>query len=130
MSQHAMNIGCYTINLGTEQGQRIHRYSPSVEENSDNVKPLSHLSFTRYHLILLPLLPIIILLIQNYSTYNSNAQVIQDLSDVSDQVRNSLDFAELTKKLQQERVSVALKFFIKDNESNIYAFSSLKKGEN
>ena len=27
MSQHAMNIGCYTINLGTEQGQRIHRYS-------------------------------------------------------------------------------------------------------
>ncbi len=25
MSQHAMNIGCYTINLGTEQGQRIHR---------------------------------------------------------------------------------------------------------
>ena len=127
MSQHAMNIGCYTINLGTEQGQRIHRYSPSVEENSDNVKPLSHLLFTRYHLILLPLLPIIILLIQNYSTYNSNAQVIQDLGDVSDQVRNSLDFAELTKKLQQERVSVALKFFIKDSESNIYAFSSLKK---
>ena len=95
MSHHAMNIGCYTINLGTERGQKIHRY----------------------HLIILPLLPIIILLIQNYSTYNTNSNTISDLGSVTKQVSNSLDFAELTKKLQQERVSVALKFFIKDRES-------------
>ena len=41
-------------------------------------------------------------------------------------MRNSLDFAELTKKLQQERVSVALKFFIKDRESNIQTYSYQK----
>ena len=42
---------------------------------------------------------------------------IRDLSDVYSQVQNSLDFAELTKKLQQERVSVALNFLIKERES-------------
>ena len=42
---------------------------------------------------------------------------INDLTDVFLQVQNSLDFAELTKKLQQERVSVALNFFIKGRES-------------
>ena len=95
MSQHSMNIGCYTINLGTERGQKLHRY----------------------HLIILPLIPILILLIQNYSTYRTNSEVIQDLEDVTTQVTNSLDFAELTKKLQQERVSVAFKFFIESRES-------------
>ena len=95
MSQHSMNIGCYTINLGTERGQKLHRY----------------------HLIILPLIPILILLIQNYSTYSTNTEIIQDLEDVTTQVRNSLDFAELTKKLQQERVSVAFKFFIESRES-------------
>ena len=95
MSQHSMNIGCYTINLGTERGQKLHRY----------------------HLIILPLIPIMILLIQNYSTYSTNTEIIQDLEDVTTQVRNSLDFAELTKKLQQERVSVAFKFFIESRES-------------
>ena len=60
---------------------------------------------------------ILILLIQNYSTYRTNSEVIQDLEDVTTQVTNSLDFAELTKKLQQERVSVAFKFFIESRES-------------
>ena len=44
---------------------------------------------------------------------------INDLTDVFLQVQNSLDFAELTKKLQQERVSVALNFFIKGRESEM-----------
>ena len=94
MSKHSMNLGCYSINLGTDAGQKLHRY----------------------HLIILPLIPILILLIQNLSTYNSNADIIQDLEEVSLQVRNSLDFAELTKKLQQERVSVAMKFFVQDRD--------------
>ena len=54
MSRHSMNLGCYTINLGSERGQKLHRY----------------------HLIVLPLIPIMILLIQNFSTYNSNAVIL------------------------------------------------------
>ena len=50
---------------------------------------------------------------------------INDLTDVFLQVQNSLDFAELTKKLQQERVSVALNFFIKARESKIEIFPEL-----
>ena len=50
MSKHSMNMGCYEINLGTAQGQRIHAL----------------------HLILLPLLPILILIAQNYSTFDFN----------------------------------------------------------
>ena len=49
---------------------------------------------------------------------------IKDLSDVYSQVQNSLDFAELTKKLQQERVSVALNFLIKERESKYYILIS------
>ena len=54
MSRHSMNLGCYTINLGSERGQKLHRY----------------------HLIVLPLIPIMILLIQNFSTYNSNTVIL------------------------------------------------------
>lgn len=50
---------------------------------------------------------------------------INDLTDVYLQVQNSLDFAELTKKLQQERVSVALNFFIKGRESETKSFTEL-----
>ena len=121
-------LGVGDPDVAARDEHRLLHHQPRHRAGAENsqVRRLSaeakikHLFFARYHLILLPLLPIIILLIQNYSTYNSNAQVIQDLSDVSEQVRNSLDFAELTKKLQQERVSVALKFFIKDRESNIF----------
>ena len=94
MSHHAMKMGCYEINLGTEQGQKLHTI----------------------HLVFLPLVPILILLIQNYTTFDSNKATINDLTDVFLQVQNSLDFAELTKKLQQERVSVALNFFIKSRK--------------
>ena len=94
MSHHAMKMGCYEINLGTEQGQKLHTI----------------------HLVFLPLVPILILLIQNYTTFDSNKTTINDLTDVFLQVQNSLDFAELTKKLQQERVSVALNFFIKSRK--------------
>ena len=50
MSHHAMKMGCYEINLGTEQGQKLHTI----------------------HLVFLPLVPIMILLIQNYTTFDSN----------------------------------------------------------
>ena len=40
MSQHAMNIGCYTINLGTEQGQRIHRYGAFQRKRRLNIYSL------------------------------------------------------------------------------------------
>ena len=121
MSHHAMKMGCYEINLGTEQGQKLHTI----------------------HLVFLPLVPIMILLIQNYTTFDSNKvrrtglikeytelriffqATINDLTDVFLQVQNSLDFAELTKKLQQERVSVALNFFIKARESKIEIFPEL-----
>ena len=119
MSHHAMKMGCYEINLGTEQGQKLHTI----------------------HLVFLPLVPIMILLIQNYTTFDSNKvrrtglikeykelriffqATINDLTDVFLQVQNSLDFAELTKKLQQERVSVALNFFIKGRESETKTFT-------
>ena len=119
MSHHAMKMGCYEINLGTEQGQKLHTI----------------------HLVFLPLVPIMILLIQNYTTFDSNKvrrtglikeykelriffqATINDLTDVFLQVQNSLDFAELTKKLQQERVSVALNFFIKGRESETKPFT-------
>ena len=119
MSNHTMRLGCYEINLGTEQGQKLHTI----------------------HLVFLPLVPIMILLIQNYTTFDSNKvrrtglikeytelriffqATINDLTDVFLQVQNSLDFAELTKKLQQERVSVALNFFIKGRESETKTFT-------
>ena len=62
--------GCYTINLGTERGQFIHRY----------------------HLIILPLIPIMILLIQNYSTYSANQVMIDH--------RQLLDFLKRAEQYQ------------------------------
>ena len=90
MSTHAMKMGLYTINLGTQTGQRLHTC----------------------HLIILPLIPVFILLSQNTSTYLTNKQSIRDLRDVTQQVSNAIDFARLTRKLQEERVAVALDYFI------------------
>ena len=95
MSTHAMKMGCYSINLGTETGQRLQTL----------------------HLVILPLIPVLILLIQNYTTYTGNSGSINDLNDVFDQVNNALDFAELTRRLQEERVTVALNFFIRKREN-------------
>merc|ERR1711892_181889 len=95
MSTHAMKMGCYSINLGTETGQRLQTM----------------------HLVILPLIPVLILLIQNYTTYTGNQGSINDLNDVFEQVNNALDFAELTRRLQEERVSVALNFFIRQREN-------------
>ena len=90
MSNHAMKMGLYTINLGTEAGQRLHTC----------------------HLVILPLIPVFILLAQNVTAYSANQRSISDLQDVKNQVRNALDFAVLTRRLQEERASVALNFFI------------------
>ena len=90
MSTHAMKMGLYNINLGTQTGQRLHTC----------------------HLIILPLIPVFILLTQNTSTYLTNKQSIRDLRDVTEQVSNAIDFARLTRKLQEERVAVALDYFI------------------
>ena len=79
MSTHAMKMGLYTINLGTSTGQRLHTC----------------------HLIILPLIPVFILLAQNSSTYITNKQSINDLQDVTEQVSNAIDFARLTRKLQE-----------------------------
>ena len=65
MSTHAMKMGCYSINLGTETGQRLQTM----------------------HLVILPLIPVLILLIQNYTTYTGNQGSINDLNDVFNQVR-------------------------------------------
>jgi hypothetical protein len=97
ISAHAMKMmGLYTINLGTRAGQHL----------------------LTFHLILLPLIPICILLIQNTSTYITNNQSIRDLQDVTDQVSNAIDFARLTRMLQEERVSVALNYFV-DERTNL-----------
>ena len=104
MSTHAMKMGLYTINLGTNTGQRLHTC----------------------HLIILPLIPVFILLTQNSSTYITNNQAIRDLQDVTLQVSNAIDFARLTRKLQEERVAVALDFFIAGRE-NITDISQLDR---
>ena len=104
MSTHAMKMGLYNINLGTQTGQRLHTC----------------------HLIILPLIPVFILLTQNTSTYLTNKQSIRDLRDVTDQVSNAIDFARLTRKLQEERVAVALDFFIA-SKAGITDISQLNK---
>ena len=99
-----MKMGFYTINLGTERGQKLHSC----------------------HLVILPLIPILILLMQYATAYSSNitkiSKVIQlknpklilvQLEQVRTQVTNALDFALLTRRLQEERLSVALNFFIR-----------------
>ena len=58
MSKHAMKMGFYTINLGTETGQRLHSC----------------------HLVILPLIPIIILLMQYTTAYSSNINKITKAS--------------------------------------------------
>ena len=90
MSTHSVKMGFYKINLGTAVGQKLHTA----------------------HLVVLPLIPVLILLFQNYSSYAINQTSINDLSEVAEQVDNALDFAELTRKLQEERVSVALNLFM------------------
>ena len=104
MSTHAMKMGLYTINLGTSTGQRLHTC----------------------HLIILPLIPVLILLTQNSSTYIANKQAINDLQDVTQQVSNAIDFARLTRKLQEERVAVALDYFIA-GQGNITELSQLDR---
>ena len=104
MSTHAMKMGLYTINLGTNTGQRLHTC----------------------HLIILPLIPVLILLTQNSSTYIANKQAINDLQDVTQQVSNAIDFARLTRKLQEERVAVALDYFIA-GQGNITELSQLDR---
>ena len=104
MSTHAMKMGLYTINLGTSTGQRLHTC----------------------HLIILPLIPVFILLTQNSSTYITNKQSIRDLQDVTQQVSNAIDFARLTRKLQEERVAVALDYFISGRE-NLSDISQLNR---
>ena len=115
MSTHSMKMGFYSINLGTATGQRLHTC----------------------HLVILPLIPVFILLMQNASAYISNNQSISDLQDVTTQVftqknsilvsssltacfvqvSNAIDFARLTRMLQEERVSVALAYFIEEREN-------------
>ena len=90
MSTHVMNMGFYMINLGTERGRKLHMF----------------------HLVVLPLIPIIILLIQNIFTYMDNIEVIGGLQDVNQQVINAVDLATLARKLQEERVAVALSFYM------------------
>ena len=77
LSRHVMKLGCYTVNLGTEAGQRLHAT----------------------HLLILPLIPILILLGQNYSSYTNNLQTTAFLSDVLEQVSTAqfkiIDCAEI-----------------------------------
>ncbi|XP_023333523.1 uncharacterized protein LOC111705255 isoform X2 [Eurytemora carolleeae] len=96
MSAHAMNLGFYKINLGTEHGQRLHTC----------------------HLVVLPLIPVFILLVQNCTNYAGIAFSLQALVDVKEQLNNALEFAKLTQQLQEERASVGLNYFLQ-NEQNI-----------
>ena len=95
MSVHIMSMGCYKINLGNITGQRLNTC----------------------HLILLPLIPVFILLFQNTNTYITNQQRITDLEEVIGQVNNAIDFARLTRTLQEERIAVALDFFVGKREN-------------
>ena len=95
LSSYNMRMGLYTINLGTTIGQRLHTC----------------------HLVILPLIPVFILLTQNASTYINNIMSIGDIREISNQVNNAIDFAKLTRMLQEERVSVALNYFIEDRDN-------------
>ena len=95
LSTHQMKMGFYNINLGTELGQRLHTC----------------------HLIIVPLIPVFILLIQNMTSYMDNNKRISDLEEVRSQVSNAIDFARLTRMLQEERIAVALNYFIERREN-------------
>jgi hypothetical protein len=98
----ATKMGLYSINLGTRMGQTIHTC----------------------HLVILPLIPVCILLAQNASIYIRNNDSISSLQELTNQVSNAIDFAGLTRMLQEERVSVALNYFIEGRE-NITSLAEL-----
>ena len=52
-----MKMGFYTINLGTQKGQKLHML----------------------HLVILPLIPVFILLIQNGTVYSANNDLLASL---------------------------------------------------
>ena len=52
-------------------------------------------------------------IMQNSTVYSSNNHIIDSLDQVDSQVGNALDFGALSRKLQEERVSVALNFFLR-----------------
>ena len=64
-------------------------------------------------MVVLPLIPIMILLLQNVSTFLTNESNMAELREVKKQVSNAVDLATLARKLQEERMAVALNFFIK-----------------
>ena len=75
-------------------------------------------------MVILPLIPLLILLIQNATTFTSNDRNISELRDVNRQILNAVDLATLARKLQEERIAVALHFFIK-RRGNLSSVSDL-----
>ena len=65
MSSHAMNMGLYSINLGTKFGQRMHAA----------------------HMLILPLIPVFILLAQNGTNYATFVMEAKEIQSVQNQVK-------------------------------------------
>ena len=59
-------------------------------------------------MLVLPLIPITILLLSNVSTFSTVQGNIAELREVRKQVGNAVDLATLARKLQEERMAVAL----------------------
>ena len=83
------------FSTGTVKGQRLHAF----------------------HMVVLPLIPIMILLTQNVNSFVTNERNIAELSGVKEQINNAVDLATLARKLQEERMAVALNYFINRNDN-------------
>uniref|UniRef100_A0A0K2UXU2 Guanylate cyclase domain-containing protein n=1 Tax=Lepeophtheirus salmonis TaxID=72036 RepID=A0A0K2UXU2_LEPSM len=107
MSKHAVNLGCYTLNLGTDSGQKI--YSMLM--------------------IVLPMIPLLILIgrISSNLVYNQNSE--KDLKILRKEVMDALDIANLVQELQKERAAVALNNFLwnMDSSPNIDSIKKISK---
>ena len=87
-----MNIGFYKVDLTRRNGQIVFSLMA----------------------IILPLIPFFMLLFFNYTEFTAKQREFNALVDVQDQLMNAIDFARLTRQLQSERTSVALKLFDKN----------------
>ena len=90
MSSHAMKMGLYTINLGTNFGQKLHTL----------------------HMLVLPLIPVFILLAQNTTIFLQYVSDAEEILEVRNQIGNAVDLSILVQRLQEERAAVALSSFL------------------
>ena len=90
---YELDLVFFKVSLGTDAGRKLFMY-----------------------VVLVPLVPTAILLAMSMSMMMTNRSAVDALTAVDDQINLAVDLATLARKLQKERVSVALNFFIRNQE--------------